>query len=151
MAARSPAVSPVMLELTAYMASALKRKLPAEVRERAKIHLLDSVAAIVAGTRLLPGKRAAAYVKSLGGPREAGVLGTRLVTSAMYAALANGISAHADETDDTHPPTRSHPGASIVPAVLAIGERDEAVVSMLEFVASEGFCERCHYFNFTLV
>ena len=114
-----------MLELAAYMAGALKRKLPPEVSERAKIHLVDTVSAIVSGTRLLPGKRAVAYVKSLRGPREAGVLGTRVVTSAMYAALANGISAHADETDDTHPPTRSHPSASIVPAVLAIGERNE--------------------------
>ena len=125
MAGKPAPVSPLTHELTAYMAGALKRKLPAEVRERAKIHLVDTVAAIVAGARLLPGKRAAAYVKSLGGPREAGVLGTRIVTSVMQAALANGTSAHADETDDTHPPTRSHPSASIVPAVLAISERDE--------------------------
>ncbi len=114
-----------MLEFTSYIAGALKRKLPAEVSERAKIHLVDSVAAIVSGTRLLPGKRAVAYAKALGGPREAGVMGTRIVTSALNAALANGICAHADETDDTHPPTRAHPGASIVPAVFAIGERND--------------------------
>jgi len=125
MAAKSALVSPLMLDLAGYMAGALKRKLPAEVSERAKIHLVDSVAAIVSGTRLLPGKRAVAYVKSLRGPREAGVLGTRIVTSAIYAALANGMCGHADETDDTHPPTRAHPGASIVPAVLAIGERHQ--------------------------
>ena len=125
MAGKPTPVSPLTTELTNYMAGALKRKLPAEVAERAKIHLVDTVAAIVAGTRLLPGKRAAAYVKALGGPREACVLGTPIVTSAIQAALANGTSAHADETDDTHPPTRSHPSASIVPAVLAISERDE--------------------------
>ena len=125
MAAKSPPVSPLTLELSAYMAGALKRKLPPEVSERAKIHLVDSVAAIVSGTRLLPGKRAVAYARSLGGPREAGVMGTRVVTSALNAALANGICAHADETDDTHPPTRAHPGASIVPAVFAIAERNE--------------------------
>ena len=125
MAAKSPPVSPLMLELTSYMAGALKRKLPAEVSERAKIHLVDTVAAIISGTRLLPGKRAVAYAKALGGPREAGVLGTRVVTSALNAALANGMCGHADETDDTHPPTRAHPGTSIVPAVLAIGERNE--------------------------
>ena len=107
------------------MASALKRKLPAGVSERAKVHLVDTVAAIVSGTRLLPGKRAAAYVRALGGPREAGVPGTALITSALHAALASGMCGHADETDDTHPPTRAHPGTSIVPAVLAIAERNQ--------------------------
>ena len=122
---RTPAVSALTLELSAYMASALGRKLPAEVAERAKIHLLDSVSAIVSGTRLLPGRRATAYAKSLGGAREAGVMGTNIVTSALHAALANGVCAHADETDDTHPPTRAHPGASIVPAIFAIAEQNE--------------------------
>ena len=31
---------------------------------------------------------------------------------------------HADETDDTHPATRTHPGTSVIPAALAICERD---------------------------
>jgi 2-methylcitrate dehydratase PrpD len=30
---------------------------------------------------------------------------------------------HADETDDTHPPSLTHPGTSVVPTALAIGER----------------------------
>jgi 2-methylcitrate dehydratase PrpD len=114
--------SPLMVELSEYLASALKRKLPAEVMERGKIHLVDSVAAIVSGMRLLPGRRAVGYVKSLGGAREAGVLGTSVVTTMMQAALANGVAGHADETDDTHPPTRSHPGCSVVPALLAVCE-----------------------------
>ena len=118
-------VSPLMAELVAYMAGAGKRKLPPEVDERARVHLVDTFAAIISGSRLLPGRRAAAYVRSLGGPREAGVMGTRIVTSVMQAALANGMCGHADETDDTHPPTRSHPGTSVVPAALAIAERYE--------------------------
>ena len=47
MAGKPSPVSPLMIELTNYMAGALKRKLPAEVAERAKIHLVDTVAAIV--------------------------------------------------------------------------------------------------------
>jgi 2-methylcitrate dehydratase PrpD len=125
MAKKSLAVSPSTVELTRYMASALKRKLPPEVSERAKIHLLDTFAAIVSGTRLLPGERAVKYARAIGGPREAGVPGTDLVTSVLHAALASGMCGHADETDDTHPPTRAHPSTSIVPAVLAIAERNE--------------------------
>ena len=116
-------VSPLMLELSSYMAGALKRKLPADVTEQAKIHLVDTFAAMISGSRLLPGKRAIAYVKTLAGKREAGVIGTRVVTSALYAALANGICGHADETDDVHSPTRSHPGITNVPATLAMAER----------------------------
>lgn len=116
-------ISPLMQELSNYMANAMKRKLPDDVIERAKVHIVDTFAAMVSGSRLLPGKRAIAFIKPLGGTREAGVIGTRLVTSAANAALANGIFGHADETDDVHPPSRSHPGASIVPATLAMGER----------------------------
>src|SRR5258705_3490949 len=114
-----------MRELSSYIAGALKRKLPAEVIERAKIHLVDTFAAIVSGSRLIPGKHAITYVKPYVGTREAGVIGTRIVTSALYAALANGTCAHADETDDTHPPSRSHPGASVIPATLAVAERQQ--------------------------
>src|SRR5207248_1369197 len=35
----------------------------------------------------------------------------------------NGLLAHSDETDDTHPPSQSHPGASVVPSSLATGEK----------------------------
>lgn len=116
-------ISPLMRELSAYMADAPKRKLPGEVAERAKLHMLDTFAAMLSGSRLRPGKSAIAYVRSRGGPREAGVIGTRITTSVLNAALANGMFGHADETDDIHTPTRSHPGAGIVPAVLAVAEQ----------------------------
>jgi 2-methylcitrate dehydratase PrpD len=79
---------------------------------------------MVSGSRLLPGKRALAYVKTLGGTTEASVAGTRIVTTAVNAALANGMFAHADETDDSHRPSITHPGASVVPAALAMAERN---------------------------
>lgn len=116
-------ISPITAELSDYVASALKRPLADAVSERAKLHLVDTFAAMMSGSRLLPGKMGIAYVKSLGGKPEAGVVATRIVTSAANAALANGMFGHADETDDTHPPSLTHPGTSVVPAALAIGER----------------------------
>ena len=121
-----PKISVPMQQLSNYTARALRKPLPAEVVERAKLHLVDTFAAMVSGSRLLPGIRARAYVGTLRGKREAGVVGTRIVTSAHYAALANGMCGHADETDDTHPPTRSHPGTCIVPAALAMSEREQS-------------------------
>ena len=120
----SSTISPVMAKLSAYIAGAAKKPLPAEVVECAKIHLVDTVGAIISGSRLLPGREAYKYIKAQGGRKEAGVMGTRLITSAPNAAFANGMFAHADETDDSHAPSRTHPGASVVPSALAIGERD---------------------------
>jgi 2-methylcitrate dehydratase PrpD len=41
---------------------------------------------------------------------------------AEFAALANGMAGHADETDDSHLRGRFHPGCGIVPAALAVAE-----------------------------
>ncbi|RPI39082.1 MAG: MmgE/PrpD family protein [Betaproteobacteria bacterium] len=115
-------ISPLMQELSMYIATALHDPLPDAVSDRAKVHLVDTFAAMISGSRLLPGARAIEYVKSLGGKAEAGVMGTHIVTSPVHAALANGMFGHADETDDTHPPSLTHPGTSVVPAAMAIGE-----------------------------
>jgi 2-methylcitrate dehydratase PrpD len=119
-------ISPFMQELSGYAARAIRRPLPPEVTERARIHLVDSFGAIVSGSRLVPGVRTKGYVRALGGIPECTVIGTRMRTSAVNAAFANGMFAHADETDDTHPPSRTHPGASVVPAAFAIAERQQA-------------------------
>lgn len=42
----------------------------------------------------------------------------------MNAALANGMFGHADETDDFEPVTKAHPGCAVVPAALAVAERE---------------------------
>jgi 2-methylcitrate dehydratase PrpD len=119
-------ISPVMQEVSGYVAGAIKRPLPEAVVEKTKHHVLDTFAAMVSGSRLLPGKKAIAYAKSLGGAKEACVIGSRLVTSAQHAALANGMLGHADETDDSHAPSLCHPGCAIVPAALAMAEREES-------------------------
>src|SRR5688572_2318609 len=116
------AVSPLMEELSMYIATALHKRVPDAVCERTKIHIVDTFAAMISGSRLLPGQRVIGYVQSLGGKAQAGVAGTKIVTSPLNAALANGMFGHADETDDTHPPTLTHPGTSVVPAAMAIGE-----------------------------
>jgi 2-methylcitrate dehydratase PrpD len=117
-------ISPVMRELSVYIASALRRPLPAAVVEKSKHHILDTTAAMMSGSRLAPGRNAIAYVKTLGGVKEACVVGSSIITTAVNAALANGMLAHADETDDSHAPSLTHPGCGIVPAALAMAERE---------------------------
>src|ERR1043165_6726166 len=125
MATAKTTISPHMRKLSEHLASAIRKPLQKEMVERVKLHTVDTFAAMISGTRLVPGKRAISYVKAIGGKPEAGVVGTRLVTAAANAALANGMFGHADETDDTHPPSLTHPGTSVVPAALAIGESRE--------------------------
>src|SRR5437870_13797504 len=93
--------SPVTATLAAYIAGALRKPLPPEVVEKTKHHVLDTLAAMVSGSRLLPGRKATEYVKARGGVEEACVVGSRIVTAAENAGLANGMQAHADETDDS--------------------------------------------------
>jgi 2-methylcitrate dehydratase PrpD len=117
-------LSPLMSELSAYIAQSPRKALPAPVAEKTKHHVLDTLAAMVSGSRLLPGRKAISYVKSLGGAKEACVVGSRIVTNAVNAALANGMCAHADETDDSHAASLTHPGCGVVPAALAMAERE---------------------------
>ena len=117
------AVGPIMAKLSSYMSEAANRELPAPVLEKTKQVILDTFAAMISGSQLPPGHFAIQFARAYGGARIATVAGSNVVCGPMEAALANGMLAHSDETDDTHPPSQSHPGASVVPAALATGER----------------------------
>ena len=111
-----------MAELSRYMAAAKDRGLPAEVVEKAKHHILDTFAAMISGSELPPGRAALALALAQAGRTAATVVGSSILTGPMDAALVNGLLAHSDETDDSHGLSQSHPGASIVPAALALAE-----------------------------
>src|SRR5215471_20904824 len=89
--------------LARYMLAARDRQLSPEVVQAAKHRILDTFGAIVSGARLKPGEMAIRYVQALGGAAEASVPTTTIKTSAVNAALASGMFAHADETDDFEP------------------------------------------------
>ncbi len=118
-----PAVSTVTAELAGYITGMMARDLPADVAAKTRLHVLDTLAAMLSGSRLKPGELAASYVETLGGRPEATVIGTHILTSAVNAARANGMMGHADETDDSHLGGLFHPGCAIVPAALAVAER----------------------------
>src|SRR5258708_2498539 len=119
--AQASGAEPVMSALSDYMSAAATRALPAEIAEHAKHHLLDTLAAMISGSELPPGQAALRYTGAHGGKGAATIVGSRLTASAGDAALANGVMAHSDETDDSHNASRSHPGCA-VPAALAAGE-----------------------------
>ncbi len=113
----------VMATLAGYMKDAQKRALPADAVEHTKLHVLDTLAAMVSGSDLAPGHAALTFANAYGGAPIATVIRSKTLVGPIEAALANAMMAHADETDDSHAPSESHPGCSIVPAALAAGER----------------------------
>ena len=121
---KSAAPNDVTARLARYMVAARDRPLPSEVVQAAKHRILDTFGAIVSGAQLKPGEMAIRYVQTLGGTSEASVPATLVRTSAINAALAAGMFAHADETDDFEPITKAHPGCAVVPAAMAVAERD---------------------------
>src|SRR5229473_3828942 len=60
-------VSPVMTKLSTYMSEARDRELPDEVVEKAKHHILDTLAAMISGSEIRPGRAAIEFVRAYGG------------------------------------------------------------------------------------
>jgi 2-methylcitrate dehydratase PrpD len=110
--------------LARYMVAARDRDLPADVLQEGKHRILDTIGAMVSGARLKPGEAAIRFIRGQGGVAEATVLTTNIRTTAINATLANAMFGHSDETDDFEPVTKAHPGCAVVPAALAMAERN---------------------------
>jgi 2-methylcitrate dehydratase PrpD len=118
-----PTSSELMTKLSTYMSEAGTRKLPEEIVEKTKQAVLDTVTAMISGAELPPGQFAIKFARAYKGEKIATVAASNVVCGPIEAALANGMLAHSDETDDTHSFSQSHPGCSIVPSALAVGEQ----------------------------
>jgi len=122
-AATAQAPSPAMKRLSSYMTEAGTGPLPSEALEKTKEHILDTFAAMVSGSELAPGRFAISFARAHSAEKTATVAASDVVCGAIEAAFSNAMLAHSDETDDSHAPSESHPGASVVPAALAAGEQ----------------------------
>ena len=88
-------ITPTTRVLSEYIAAAATRELPAAVVEKTGHHILDSLAAIISGSRLRAGELAINYVKRLGGAPEATLIGTPTLVPVENAAMANAMGGHA--------------------------------------------------------
>ena len=125
-------ISPVMAKLSTYMSEARNRALPDNVVREAIHHILDTLAAMVSGSELPPGRKAIEFARLYRGQPISTVIGSRILCAPIEAAIANGELAHSDESDDDYSGGGAHPGSSIVPAALALGE--QAAISGTHFV-----------------
>jgi 2-methylcitrate dehydratase PrpD len=76
--------------------------IPEDVIDLGRKSMLDSFGLALAGSASTLSPIARKYIQTLGvGETKASVIGTGMKTSPRFAAFANGISAHADDFDDT--------------------------------------------------
>src|SRR5712671_1586717 len=116
-------VSPVMTALSNYMSEARNRELPDKVLQETKHHILDTIAAMVSGADLPPGRLALQFARPYGGEKISAVVASNILCGPIEAAFANGELAHSDESDDDYSGGGAHPGSAIVPAALALAEK----------------------------
>ena len=96
--------------------------LPARLLEKAANAFIDTLGVGLAGSSEPVSALISQWVLEEAGKGEATVWGSNNRVSPAQAALANGTAAHALDFDDSLPSMRSHPSASLVPAILATAE-----------------------------
>ncbi len=122
--------------LTAYVAefitSTRYADIPSEVVQLGKKSILDGLGLALAGSVAKSSEIVRRHLQSLGCAGSASILGSNLRVPVRFAAFANGIAIHADDYDDTQLAVAkdrvygllTHPTAPVLPAALAMAERD---------------------------
>ena len=113
--------------LAGYLAALGFDQIPAEVIQAAKLHILDSLGCLLAGTQLEPGKLAydlaVAASGSAGSNGAATLFGTDARVAYLDAVQAMSVAAHCGEMDDIHSGAGTCIGGMIVPALLGMAEK----------------------------
>jgi 2-methylcitrate dehydratase PrpD len=142
---------PASERFAAHVASVRFERLPAHAVAAAKTWILDTLGVGIAGSSAagMDHVRAAAFVWGSG--EEATIWGTRARAPAPAAAFVNGTQVHNQEFDCLHEGAVVHAMATLLPAVLAVAEREggvsgqdliAAVVAGLDVAAGLGLASR---------
>lgn len=115
----------VVARLAAWVVDLRYEALPEAVLQRARQCILDQLGIQLRGATLPQVQPVLDVVAAMGGTPEATVVARGLKTSAPYAAYVNGTFGHSCEFDDSHFHC-GHPGVCVIPAALAMAERQRA-------------------------
>ena len=124
--------APPAAQLATFCRNVTWESLPLEVREKARLHALDTLGLALAARAqdfaapALAGIAAAAGATGAAGAGECTVIGDERRLAPRDAAFANGLLMHGLDYDDTHPASIVHPSVVGLPAALAIGEQIQA-------------------------
>jgi aconitate decarboxylase len=97
-------------------------QIPAEVRERIKLLILDSLGCAIYGANLEWCRILRGTLEKLDATRTTSIWGTNARLSSDHAALLNGTQVQGFELDDVHRKAVLHVGAVTLPALIAVAE-----------------------------
>src|ERR1700675_2154890 len=112
-------------QLAGHLVALQLEEVPDVVVQAAKLHILDSLGCLLAGSRLEPGKLAydLAVVTSGGAHPTATLFGSDARVAYLDAVQAMAVAAHCAEMDDIHSGAGTCIGAMIVPALIAMAQK----------------------------
>src|SRR5712692_515336 len=112
--------------LAGHLVALQLEEVPDVVVQAAKLHILDSLGCLLAGSRLDAGKLAydLAIATSGGGSHSTATLfGSNSRVAYLDAVQAMAVAAHCGEMDDIHSGAGTCIGAMIVPALIAMAQK----------------------------
>jgi 2-methylcitrate dehydratase PrpD len=122
-------------ELAKFITELRYSDLKPEVVEKAKGLLIDLFGCQLAFATLPWNKSVYQYISNKKSPGEGStVIYYGLKTTPEDAAFANAVFGHGFEMDDTEMLTASHPGVAVIPAALAMGEKN--IITGKEFITA---------------
>lgn len=110
----------VSRQMAEFISRTSYQDIPAEIIDKAKQCLLDSIGVAIYGSTFEPSQISLDVVKEAGGKEESTILGTNCKAPSFLAAMTNGIRAHVADYDDVG--GLSHPSCVLMPTTLNLAE-----------------------------
>ncbi len=118
-------------KLAAHVVNARDISLDKELTQQVKKVFLDYLCSAITGSKTEVSRLVYQYLLESEGPGEYNVIGHEKGLSKTNAAFINGTSAHSLDLDDGHTGGSIHPGAVVVPAVLAAAQQVKPTFDVL--------------------
>jgi 2-methylcitrate dehydratase PrpD len=135
MSHQSPNDNPYTRGIAEFVSGLKYDAIPADVRHRAKLLMLDSLGCALYGADLQWCRMLQDSLAKVDSTRQCVVWGTKKKLSAPHAALVNGTAVQGFELDDVHRAGVLHVGAVVLPALIPIAET-KGGMSGKEFLTS---------------
>ncbi|MDR1826830.1 MAG: MmgE/PrpD family protein [Methylobacteriaceae bacterium] len=107
---------------SAFAAGLAYSRIPAEVRDKVKLLVLDWLGCALRGAMSSNAAPARAFLTTMGGAPQAHAVGEPELSNVVNVAFFNGYVGHILEMDDVDRESISHPGTVVIPAALALSE-----------------------------
>ena len=122
MAEAATAQNPYTRRIAEFVSGLRYENIPAEVRERLKLLILDSLGCAIYGAHLQWCRILRETLEQVDQTRETSIWGTDRRLSSPHAALVNGTQVQSFELDDVHREGILHVGAVTLPGLIAVAQ-----------------------------